>query len=78
MNTVKIKDRPFVRDLATNALLNIDANELDDFNRRRNRILAEKKEKEETKMRLTKIEQDMMVIQSLLNELIQLRTGHGN
>lgn len=75
MNFAKIKDNPeFVRDIKTNAVVRLDTKELDDFNQRRRKILEEKKEKEETKLRLAKIEDDMQEIKNLLKEITQIRS----
>jgi hypothetical protein len=75
MNFAKIKDTPeFVRDMKTNAVVRLDTRELDEFNQRRRKILEEKKEKEETKLRLAKIEDDMQEIKSLLKEITQIRS----
>lgn len=72
MNFAKVKDNPeFVRDMSTNAVLRFDAQELNQFNERRKRILEEKKEKEETKSRLSKIEDDMQEIKKMLKEIAQ-------
>jgi hypothetical protein len=75
MNFAKIKDTPeFVRDMKTNAVVRLDTRELDEFNQRRRKILEEKKEKEETKLRLAKIEDDMQEIKNLLKEITQIRS----
>lgn len=75
MNFAKIKDNPeFVRDMKTNAVVRLDTRELDEFNQRRRKILEEKKEKEETKLRLAKIEDDMQEIKNLLKEITQIRS----
>lgn len=79
MKLVKIKDNPsLVRDLSSNAILNTNRKELDEFNTARKKILADKKEKEETKYRLSKIEEDMLEIKQLLKEMAQLRSANGN
>lgn len=78
MNLVKIKDTAFVRDMQTNAVLNINSKELDEFNQKRQKILSEKREKEETKLRLAKLENDMTDIKNLLIEIVQLRSNNGN
>lgn len=75
MSFAKIKDNPeFVRDMSTNAVVRLDTRELKDFNERRKKILEEKKEKEETKTRLSKIEEDMQEIKKLLKEISQIRS----
>jgi hypothetical protein len=78
MNLVKIKDSEFVRDMSTNAVLNVNQKTILEFNEQRNKILREKQEKEETKLRLAKMEQDMQEIKQLLKEITDLRLNNGN
>jgi cell shape-determining protein MreC len=78
MNLVKIKDSEFVRDMSTNAVLNVNQKAILEFNEQRNKILREKQEKEETKLRLAKMEQDMQEIKQLLKEITDLRLNNGN
>jgi cell shape-determining protein MreC len=78
MNLVKIKDSEFVRDMTTNAVLNVNQKAILEFNEQRNKILREKQEKEETKLRLAKMEQDMQEIKQLLKEITDLRLNNGN
>lgn len=78
MQLVKIKDSEYVRDVSTNAVLNTNKTEIDEFNTKRAKILQDKREREETKMRLAKIEEDMECIKNLIKEMIQLRDNNGN
>jgi hypothetical protein len=80
MKLVKIKDEPnLIRDLETNAILNVNYNkEIEDFNLKRQKIIQEKKDKEETKIRLAKIEEDMLEIKNLLKEISLLRSKDVN
>lgn len=78
MNLVKIKDTTYVRDMQTNAVLNVNAKEINEFNEKRQKILSDRKEKEETKLRLAKLESDMSEIKKLLIEIVQLRSNNGN
>jgi len=80
MKLVKIKDEPnLIRDLETNAILNVNYNkEIEDFNLKRQKIIQEKKDKEETKIRLAKIEEDMLEIKNLLKEISMLRSNNVN
>lgn len=79
MNFAKVKDNPsFVRDMETYAVLNVNQNEIQEFNTKRKKILEEKNEKEETKVRLAKIEQEMSDIKQLLKEIAQLRSQNAN
>lgn len=73
MKLVKIKNSEYVRDLNTNAVLNTNKQQILEFNEKRKQILNEKTEKEETKMRLAKLEEDMNEIKVLLMEIAQLR-----
>ena len=67
MELVKIKDHPsLMRDMSSNAVLNTNQDELNEFNIKRQKILTEKREKEETKLRLSKIEIEMAEIKQLL------------
>jgi hypothetical protein len=79
MELVKIKDHPsLMRDISSNAVLNTNKQELDEFNKKRQKIIGEKREREETKLRLAQIEQDMMEIKQLLKYIAQLRSANGN
>ena len=78
MKLVKIKDSEFVRDITSNAVLNVNQKEIFEFNEKRQKILKEKQEKEETKIRLAKMEQDMEEIKKLLKEITELRLNNGN
>lgn len=78
MNLVKIKDSQYVRDMQSNAVLNTNASELNEFNMKRHKILTEKREKEETKTRLAKLESDINDIKNLLVEIVNLRSNNGN
>lgn len=64
--------------MSSNAVLNTNKDELSQFNTARQKILSEKREKEETKMRLAKIEEDMLEIKQLLRDIAQLRSANGN
>lgn len=79
MELVKIKDYPsLMRDLTSNAVLNTNIDELNEFNKKRQNILTEKLEREESKLRLSKIEQEMAEIKQLLKDIAQLRSANGN
>jgi hypothetical protein len=78
MKLVKIKDSEFVRDMTTNAVLNVNQKEIFEFNEKRQKILKEKQEKEESKIRLAKMEQDMEEIKKMLKEITELRLNNGN
>lgn len=79
MELVKIKDYPsLMRDMGSNAVLNTNQEELLEFNSKRQKILNEKREKEEMKKRLNQIENDMAEIKNLLRDIAQLRSANGN
>lgn len=79
MKIAKVVDNPsLVRDMETNAVLNVNQKELIEFNLKRKKILEEKVEKEETKTRLAKIEQEMSDIKQLLKEIAQLRSENAH
>lgn len=79
MNYAKVVDNPsLVRDMQTNAVLNTNQKEIEEFNLRRKKILEEKAEKEATKNRLSKIEEEMSEIKQLLKEIAQLRSQNAN
>lgn len=79
MTYAKVVDNPsLVRDMESSAILNTNQKEVIDFNLKRKKILEEKFEKEETKVRLAKIEQEMSDIKQLLKEIAQLRSQNAN
>ena len=79
MNYAKVVDNPsLVRDMESQAILNVNQKEIIEFNIKRKKILEERTEKEETKFRLAKIEQEMADIKQLLKEIAQLRSENAN
>lgn len=78
MKLVKIEESTYMRDLETNAIINTNRRELESFNQKRKKILEEKREQEETKIRLTRMENDVNEIKKLLENLIHLRSSNGN
>ena len=79
MKYAKIADKNnLVRDMETTAVLNVDRTQIDAFNTQRKKILSEKAEREQTKLRLTRIEDDMQEIKKLLKEISMLRSNDGN
>jgi hypothetical protein len=74
MALVQIKDNTsLVRDTHSKAVLNTDRNALDEYLMKRDIAKKQNEEKEETKMRLIQLEQDMAEIKSILMEVAQLR-----
>lgn len=67
MNYLKVKDNEtLVRDSHSNAVLNTDIAGLREYYAKRDMVRKEKLEKNETKERLTKLEDDMQEIKNLL------------
>jgi hypothetical protein len=71
---VNIKDKPgLVRDTHSKAILNTDKAALNDYLMKSEIDRKQNLEREETKMRLLKLEENMSEIKSLLLEIVQLR-----
>lgn len=71
---VNIKDKPgLVRDIHSKAILNTDRAALNDYLMKSEIARKQNLEREETKMRLLKLEENMSEIKSLLLEIVQLR-----
>ena len=71
---VNIKDKPgLVRDIHSKAILNTDKAALNDYLMKSEIARKQNLEREETKMRLLKLEENMSEIKSLLLEIVQLR-----
>ena len=73
MQTVKIKDTNYVRDIHSKALLNTDREGLNEYLMKREIAKKELCEKSETKERLAQLESDMQEIKNLLIEIAALR-----
>jgi len=69
MNTVKITDTTFVRDIHSKAILNTDKKGLEEYLMKREIAKKQNQEAQETKQRLNKIEEDMQEIKALLIQL---------
>jgi hypothetical protein len=76
-NFVKIENTEFVRDMSTQAVLNTDRQGLQQFQNTRKRLLAQKNEHEDNRIRLQKLEEDMQEIKQLL-QVIAMRGTNGN
>jgi uncharacterized protein (UPF0276 family) len=71
---VKIKDNPgLVRDTHSKAILNTDRAALNEYLMKAEIARKQNLEREDTKMRLLKLEENMSEIKSLLSEIVQLR-----
>jgi hypothetical protein len=74
MALVQIADnKNLVRDTHSKAILNNDRNGLNEYLMKKELAKKQQEEKEETKMRLMKLEEDMSVIKSLLLEIAEIR-----
>jgi hypothetical protein len=74
MALVQIKDNDnLVRDTHSKAVLSTDKNALNEYYMKREIAKKQNEEKEETKMRLMKLEESMDELKSLLLEIAQLR-----
>jgi len=76
-NFVKIENTEFVRDMSTQAVLNTDRQGLQQFQNTRKRLLAQKNEQQDNRIRLQKLEEDMQEIKQLL-QVIAMRGTNGN
>jgi hypothetical protein len=73
MDQVRITDTSYVRDIHSKAVLNTDRNGLNEYLMKREIAKKQQAEKEETKERLAKLENDMTEIKNLLHEIAQMR-----
>jgi uncharacterized protein (UPF0276 family) len=74
MALVKVENHNnLVRDTSSGAVLNTDRTGLQDYYRRREIAKKELLEREENKMRLQKMEQEMQEIKELLKEIAIIR-----
>ena len=78
MDTVQVTDSTFVRDIHSKAILNTDRKGLDEYLMKKEIAKKQNTEAEETKKRLSLIEQDMQDIKKLLVELNSMRTLNAN
>lgn len=70
---VQTEDESLLRDVNSKALLNKNVNALREYRSRKNFIENIKKDENETKVRLAKLESDMQDIKNLLIEIASLR-----
>ena len=74
MAHVKVKDQHhLVRDTSTGAILNTDRTGLQEYYRRKELAKKEIADREETKQRLAKMEEEMQEIKTLLKEIASIR-----
>lgn len=67
-----------VRDTRSKAILNTDRKALEEYQVKVELAKRQNAEKEETKMRLQKLEEDMTQIKNLLLEIAQIRNSNGD
>jgi hypothetical protein len=70
---VQTEDESLLRDVNSKALLNKNINALKEYKSRKNFVENIKKDENETKVRLAKLESDMQDIKNLLIEIASLR-----
>jgi hypothetical protein len=70
---VQTEDESLLRDVNSKALLNKNINALKEYKSRKNFVENIKKDENETKIRLAKLESDMQDIKNLLIEIASLR-----
>lgn len=74
MSLVKVENHNnLVRDTSSGAVLNTDRSGLQEYYRRRELAKKELLEREENKMRLQKMEEEMQEIKELLKEIAMIR-----
>ncbi len=74
MAQVKVENQQhLVRDTTTGAILNTDRSGLQEYYRRKELAKKEIQDREETKKRLAKMEEEMQEIKSLLKEIASIR-----
>jgi uncharacterized protein (UPF0276 family) len=74
MALVKVENHSnLVRDTSSGAVLNTDRTGLQEYYRRRELAKKELLEKEETKLKLQKMEEEMQEIKELLKEIAMIR-----
>lgn len=74
MSLVKVENQNhLVRDTTSGAILNTDRSGLQEYYRRREQAKKEIADREETKIRLGKMEEEMQEIKTLLKEIAQIR-----
>lgn len=74
MSIVKVENQQhLVRDTTSGAILNTDRSGLQEYYRRRELAKKEVADREETKLRLVKMEEEMQEIKTLLKEIALIR-----
>ena len=69
-NLVQVEDTSFVRDIHSKAILNTDRTGLQNYYVQRDLYKKEQNEKQQASNRLTKLEEDMSEIKTMLRQLV--------
>jgi hypothetical protein len=77
-NLVQVEDSPFVRDIHSKAILNTDRVGLQNYYVQRDLYKKEQTEKNEASNRLTKLEEDMSEIKTMLQKLVLKEISNGS
>lgn len=75
---IPVKGTKYVRDTLTGAILNTDKAEYNNYMAQRQIKLNEEREKEETKLKINQIENDIQEIKAMIIELSRARLTNGN
>lgn len=75
---IPVKGTKYVRDTLTGAILNTDKAEYNNYMAQRQIKLNEELEKEETKLKINQIENDIQEIKAMIIELSRARLTNGN
>ena len=75
---VQIQDTSLIRDIHSKAILNTDKAGLNDYLMKREIAKKQQSEQQQTKNRLTQIEEDMSEIKMLLHQLVSKEMSNGS
>ena len=75
---VQIQDTSLIRDIHSKAILNTDKAGLNDYLMKREIAKKQQLEQQQTKNRLTQIEEDMSEIKMLLHQLVSKEMSNGS
>jgi len=74
LNTVKVENSPeLVRDMRTNAVLNVDQHGLKKYKETRKKLLSQKREVEDTRARLSHLETEMVQLRKIISDLASIK-----
>jgi hypothetical protein len=75
---IPVAGTKFVRDTETGAILNTDKADLIDYQVQKEMRIADRMEKENTKQKISQIENDIKEIKDLLFQLAKMRESNAN